>query len=279
MFDTLKKVFSPVPSLEPDEARQFMAEHPEGSYTLLDVRQPGEYDKAHIAGSTLIPLPELADSVDKLDVNKPTLVYCAIGGRSRVAAQMLSGYGFEKVYNLAGGIRAWNGEVAEGPVELNLELIRGDETPLDIIRLAYAMEQSLGDFYRTINSMTPDRVLAGLVEKLAAVEDKHKQRLVELAQTIGSKDVKAADLEGRLPQGIMEGGFTAEQLIAKNVALLDNVVVMLDLSMMLETQALDLYMRFSHNQENPKTKEILLVIADEEKKHLAALGKLRGERG
>ncbi len=75
MLDKLKKIFTPVEALEPDEVRDFMSNHEEGSYTLLDVRQPGEYEKAHIPGATLIPLPDLYGSLDRLDPDKPVIVY------------------------------------------------------------------------------------------------------------------------------------------------------------------------------------------------------------
>jgi sulfur-carrier protein adenylyltransferase/sulfurtransferase len=75
MFDNLKKLFIPVQALDPDEARDFINKHKEGTYTLLDVRQPGEYEKDHIPGATLIPLPQLYDSLDKLDPDKPVIVY------------------------------------------------------------------------------------------------------------------------------------------------------------------------------------------------------------
>ncbi len=75
MLDKLKKIFTPVEALEPDEVRDFMSEHEEGSYTLLDVRQPSEYERAHIPGSTLIPLPDLYGSLDRLDPDKPVIVY------------------------------------------------------------------------------------------------------------------------------------------------------------------------------------------------------------
>jgi len=75
MFDTLKKLFTPVEGIDADTARKYMAEHKEGSYTLLDVRQPGEYERAHIPGAELIPLPQLTDQLDKLDRKKPVIVY------------------------------------------------------------------------------------------------------------------------------------------------------------------------------------------------------------
>ena len=111
----LKKLFTPVGSMDADEAKAYMAGHREGDYTLLDVRQPGEYEDSHLPGAKLMPLPELSDTYQELDPEKPTIVHCAVGGRSRVAAQMLSGWGFKEVYNLAGGIKAFQGHKATGP--------------------------------------------------------------------------------------------------------------------------------------------------------------------
>ena len=109
MMMELKKLFTPVSSMDADEAKAFMAKHREGEYTLLDVRQPGEYEESHLPGGKLMPLPQLSDMYQELDPEKPTIVHCAVGGRSRVAAQMLSGWGFKEVYNLAGGIKAYEG--------------------------------------------------------------------------------------------------------------------------------------------------------------------------
>lgn len=75
MFDSLKKLFTPVESIDADQARAFMKGHSEGSYTLLDVRQPGEYEGEHIPGAQLVPLPQLTDSYDEPDPDKPVVVY------------------------------------------------------------------------------------------------------------------------------------------------------------------------------------------------------------
>lgn len=70
-----KRLFASVPSLDTQEVRNFMAQQKEGTYALIDVRQQGEYARAHLPGARLIPLSDLADSLDQLDREKPTIVY------------------------------------------------------------------------------------------------------------------------------------------------------------------------------------------------------------
>ena len=72
---SLKKLFTPVDSMNAAEAKAFINDNREGTFTLLDVRQPSEYEEAHIPGATLIPLPELNDATDGLDHDKPVIVY------------------------------------------------------------------------------------------------------------------------------------------------------------------------------------------------------------
>jgi rhodanese-related sulfurtransferase len=71
----LKKLFSFVDGIDSEEAKKFMAEHPEGSYTLLDVRQPSEYEQEHLPGAKLIPLGQLGDSLAEIDKDKPVIAY------------------------------------------------------------------------------------------------------------------------------------------------------------------------------------------------------------
>jgi len=70
-----KSFFVPSRKMDPDEARNYMSTHPEGSYTLLDVRQPSEYEKGRIPGAKHIPLSELSDRLDELDPEKPVIAY------------------------------------------------------------------------------------------------------------------------------------------------------------------------------------------------------------
>ena len=74
---------------------------------VLDVREPNEYQICRIAGSTLIPLGELANRTAELDRDRELIVHCKMGGRSAKAVALLQERGFTRVRNLTGGILAW----------------------------------------------------------------------------------------------------------------------------------------------------------------------------
>ncbi|HEV3166264.1 MAG TPA: molybdopterin-synthase adenylyltransferase MoeB [Isosphaeraceae bacterium] len=74
---------------------------------ILDVRNPEEIAICRIAGSTVIPLPELANRLDELDSAVPMVVHCKSGARSAKAITLLRGAGFHRLTNLTGGILAW----------------------------------------------------------------------------------------------------------------------------------------------------------------------------
>ncbi len=76
---------------------------------ILDVREPSEFESGHIPKARHIPLGQLAGRLNELDKykDKPVLVSCQSGQRSARACGVLKKAGFETVYNLAGGIVAW----------------------------------------------------------------------------------------------------------------------------------------------------------------------------
>jgi molybdopterin/thiamine biosynthesis adenylyltransferase/rhodanese-related sulfurtransferase len=82
-----------------------------GALTILDVREPFEYEIAHIEGTKLIPLGELAQRFDELERSGEIAVHCKSGKRSAQAVQLLRRAGFTNVVNVAGGINAWAEEI------------------------------------------------------------------------------------------------------------------------------------------------------------------------
>ena len=92
------------PSLE-IELDAFALAH-SGGVTVLDVRNPDEYETAHIPGAILIPLPELAGRQSEIPDADPLYVICAVGGRSLAAARALSDAGY-RALSVAGGTNGW----------------------------------------------------------------------------------------------------------------------------------------------------------------------------
>ena len=70
-----KQFFMPADSMNTVESRQFLKDKTTDDVTILDVRQPSEYEAGHIPGSKLIPLPNLNERLSELDPTKPVLVY------------------------------------------------------------------------------------------------------------------------------------------------------------------------------------------------------------
>ncbi len=78
---------------------------------LLDVREPWEFEKCHLAGSELVPMRQIPMAAEDLDPEKETVVICHHGIRSRQVAFYLEQQGFKNVINLEGGVEAWAQDV------------------------------------------------------------------------------------------------------------------------------------------------------------------------
>ena len=78
-----------------------------GPVSLLDVREPWEFEVCRMKGSRLIPLSQLPARLGELDPGRTTVVICHHGVRSLRAAAYLEHCGFADVVNLSGGIDAW----------------------------------------------------------------------------------------------------------------------------------------------------------------------------
>ena len=74
---------------------------------IVDVRNPGEAAAGMVPGAVNIPVGQLPDRVTELDADRPTVVYCAGGYRSSVAASLLRQKGFTDVSDILGGYNAW----------------------------------------------------------------------------------------------------------------------------------------------------------------------------
>ncbi|WLR42649.1 sulfurtransferase TusA family protein [Bacillus carboniphilus] len=78
---------------------------------VLDVREPGEYERGHIPQALSIPLGELENRFNELNNQDQLYVVCQSGNRSNHACKILTNKGFEHVVNVVPGMSGWNGKV------------------------------------------------------------------------------------------------------------------------------------------------------------------------
>lgn len=103
------------PSANPDEVDvkelKKALDNPNLGIKVLDVRDPDEYEIAHIKGVPLLPLGELPQRFTELDPNQQYYIHCKMGGRSMKALKFLREQGFKYVKSVKGGINAWSDEI------------------------------------------------------------------------------------------------------------------------------------------------------------------------
>jgi rhodanese-related sulfurtransferase len=95
-----------IESISPKEAAAMYAEK---KAVIVDVREDSEWNEQHIPGAIHIPLAQLNERLSELKQYKdsPVITQCKSGRRSAKALDELKSAGFSKVYNMDGGIMAW----------------------------------------------------------------------------------------------------------------------------------------------------------------------------
>jgi|GEM_PF-285387 len=124
----IEEEISVIISITPVEVYEIITN--DEDYIILDVRTQDEYNEGHLDKALLIPVDYMEKVVDVLPKEKPIIVYCRSGGRSRKAAEILVENGFSKIYDM-GGILGWQEEgfpviIEEGAVSA-IEFITVDE--------------------------------------------------------------------------------------------------------------------------------------------------------
>lgn len=264
--------FKSVSSLSADEVRAFLKEKSPGEYNLLDVRQTKEYRREHIPGAKLIPLNELQERMEELDSRRPTIVYCGIGGRSRAAASLLEESGFRTVFNMKGGIKAWNGLIAEGPPETGMAYFGKLDDPGEALSLAWSLEEGTRRFYEASAERADKPEARRIYEELMKVEAGHQRAIVKLYREINGEPVDSAmEMLGKyLSAGetdqLMEGQMRLQEVLkwAEGRPLRD----VLEYSIALEARLFDLYFRLKDRFKQGSLREVFSALEAEEKTHL-----------
>jgi len=187
---------------------------------------------------------------------------------------MLAGKGFKKVFNVSGGIKAWHAKTAIGPQDLGMDLFSGKEEPLDVLKVAYSLEQGLCEFYIVMEEEAKNEKIKDLFAKLSDIEVKHQMSIYTAYNDISDEELSKDAFEKMVEIKALEGGLSTREYLDLFSPDLNSETEVISLAMSIEAQALDLYQRVSSKIENPQSKNIINKIANEEKAHLEVLGKL-----
>ena len=185
---------------------------------------------------------------------------------------MLAGKGFDKVYNLSGGIKAWEKEVAVGPEDAGLLLFSGGQDAEEAIIAGFGLEMGLQDFYISMQEQVTTLLTQSLFAMLADIEVVHQQRLVTLYGDITGADISLEDFAKKIVEPAMEGGLTTKEYLHLYQTDLESEIEVLGLALAIEAQALDLYSRAAEQHRNQQGyRQVLLQIAEEERSHIKKL--------
>jgi rhodanese-related sulfurtransferase/rubrerythrin len=259
--------------LSPEALREFIQQHHEKTYTLIDVRQPGEYEASHIPGARLIPLPELVRSTEKLPRGNDLVFYCRSGSRSAAAAAMVDDEAIvaADLYNLTGGLLAWDGAaVADQP---RVELFDTSGTPAVMLATAMNLEKGALNFYSRVGAAHAAEHGLAVFAELAQAEIGHAKTVYHFQRQIDPALDPFDTCFDRLSGDVLEGGLTLEAALAKSARIRPGRLCLglIELALQIEYAAFDLYRVLSGLTISPEARQAFLTIAQAEKKHMQIL--------
>jgi rhodanese-related sulfurtransferase/rubrerythrin len=267
----------PIREITPEQLRDFVQRTDESAYVLIDVRQPGEYEKDHIPGARLMPLPEVVQAVDTLPHDRAVVFYCHSGGRSMAAAAMAE-EAFEahdRIYNLTGGMLAWDGAVLSDYPRVSL--FDGGAAPREMMAVAMNLEKGALLFYTHVAGQYESEPWSRGFEKLAAAERGH----AKMVHGYWSGLSRGSDIEpfeplfDSLAGDVLEGGMSLEDALLQAGAVGDMACVRLvELALRIEYAAYDLYRSMADQIPTPEPRQGFLNLAQSEKAHMRSLAAL-----
>jgi len=184
--------------------------------------------------------------------------------------------GFTNVVSMAGGIKAWQGLVASGPPEAGMSFFTAAADAAELIALAWLLEEGSRKFYAAVAGMPAAEDAAGLFSRLASAEERHKASLLALYRDAAGREPDPGfprDMPiARGADDRMEGNVSVSQALAWAGG--KETHDLLELSMALETDSYDLYIKMGRTVPGAKAQEVFSRLVAEEQAHLARMAVL-----
>ncbi len=177
---------------------------------------------------------------------------------------------------MQGGIRAWEGFVAEGIPEAGMAYFSPATKPEEMVALAWILEDGSCRFYESLIKTVNDQETKGLFQNLKRAEENHKTTLWKLSEEILGKTPTHEFPDKVIPAesrgDVMEGGMLVSEALewSKGKALKN----ILELCMSLETNSYDLYLKMERKVEGHNAKQVFKTLSGEEKNHLDRLASM-----
>jgi rubrerythrin len=174
---------------------------------------------------------------------------------------------------MEGGIRAWKGLQATGAPDAGMAYFEPAKKPEELIALAWLLEEGSRRFYKEmgIKEMSPGAV--ALFRELSEDEEKHKSSLFKIYQRLSGKDSDPSFPESLVSlepgDDHLEGGIKLKKALgwSREKDLKD----VLEFSISLEVNAVDLYIKMERRAERKEDKEVFLALSNQERNHLNRL--------
>jgi rubrerythrin len=157
-------------------------------------------------------------------------------------------------------------------------VLTGKETAQEVIAISYGLEEGLQKFYAACADLAVEPEVGQLLSKLAEIEVRHREKLFNAYLEIESDPIDRKTFAADINTEMTEGGFNVDELMRRHRSTFNSSLAVLNFAMMLEAQAMDLYMRYAEKCEDSTVKEVLYNMAEEEKAHLKSLGDLLGKQ-
>jgi rubrerythrin len=193
--------------------------------------------------------------------------------RSRAAAAILAGEGFKEAYSMEGGIHAWKGLRATGAPEAGMAYFDPAKKAEEWIALAWMLEEGSCKFYLEMGKKEKSPEAVALFRELSDDEEKHKAALFKIYQRRSGKDSDPGFPRSllSLESGVdyLEGGIVLKKALewAQGKGLKD----ILEFSLSLEVNAIDLYIKMGRKVEGKEAKEVFQTLSNQERNHLKRL--------
>jgi rhodanese-related sulfurtransferase/rubrerythrin len=262
-----------ITQISADKLRRYIDQTHEKDYALIDVRQPQEYQLDHIPGARSVPLPQIETRLAELPTDRDIVFYCRTGGRSQAAAAFYTDAvnRHKTVFNLSGGILAWEGEILTDMPRVHI--FDTADTHAQRLHLGMDMEKGAWRFYSYLAAQLAGTAVGKVFTTLSKAETAHARIIYQYWLSTQAAPPSFDQVFDSLDGAFLEGGLSLDEMYrqVQTEGGQSAHLALLEMALEIEFAAYDLYRSIADGTDDADTAQSFLSIAQAEKKHMAML--------